>query len=242
MICSPLISVPHAFTTREGGVSEGPYAGLNLSTSTGDDPQKVALNQRSLLEHFGHPPVAYLHQVHGNIVHPVDQPGESKGDGLLTQTPELLLRVGVADCYAVLLYDPLKKVVGALHAGWRGTVSRILPVALDLMEKEFKSQRSDIRVALGPGAGPGYQVGPEVVVEFEKAGLPTFHPDPKAEGKFCLDLAAALRLQAKQSGVLPEHFWACGLDTLTDPSLYSHRRDKGLTGRMWGVIMFRSSA
>ena len=236
MICSPLIPLPHGFSTRQGGVSEGPYAGLNLSTSTGDDPQKVAENQRRLLERFGHPPIAYLHQVHGNVVHRVDQPGEYKGDGLLTQTPGLLLRVGVADCYPVLLHDPVKQVAGALHAGWRGTVSGILPVALESMEKVFRSQRESIRVALGPGAGPGYQVGPEVVAEFEQAGLPTFHPDPGAEGKFCLDLAAALHQQAKQGGIKPEHFWACGLDTLTDPTLYSHRRDKGLTGRMWGAI------
>jgi hypothetical protein len=211
--------------------------GLNLSASTGDDPQTVAQNQRRFLENFGHPGVAYLHQVHGKTLHLVNQPGESRGDGLLSQTPGLLLRVGVADCYPVLLHDPVKQAVGALHAGWRGTLAGILPDALELMEKELGSRREDIRLALGPGAGPEYQVGPEVIEEFAQAGLQTFHPDPKAAGKFCLDLAAALRLQAHRGGIKPEHFWACGLDTLKDPGLYSHRRDKGLTGRMWGVIM-----
>jgi hypothetical protein len=200
----------------------------------------VAENQRRVLEQFGHPPVAYLHQIHSNIVHVVAQPGESKGDGLLTQTRGLLLRVGVADCYPVLLHDPERGAIGAVHAGWRGTVSGILPKALAQMQQEFGSQPGDIRIAVGPGAGPQYQVGPEVAEAFAEAGLSTFRPDPNTKGKFCLDLLAALRLQAGQNGVKLAHFWACGLDTLCDPSLYSHRRDQGMTGRMWGVVMLRT--
>lgn len=236
LLSSPLLEVPHGFTTREGGVSQGPYASLNLSSSTGDHPEHVRENQRRVLEHFGHPPVAALDQVHGSVVHTVEGPGVWQGDGLLTDTPGLLLRVGVADCYPVLLYDPVRQVVGALHAGWRGTVAGILPAALELLQERYGSRARDIRVALGPGAGPGFQVGPEVAEAFAQAGLETFRPDPSAPGRFCLDLASALRQQALSLGIRSEHFWTLGADTLHDPRFFSHRRERGITGRMWGLI------
>ncbi|MER3461808.1 MAG: hypothetical protein C4342_01955, partial [Armatimonadota bacterium] len=87
------------------------------------------------------------------------------------------------------------------------------------------------------GAGPGFQVGPEVAEQFARAGLEAFRPDPHAPGRFCLDLVAALRQQALHAGILPEHFWASGADTLHDERFFSHRRDRGRTGRMWGLIL-----
>lgn len=236
LLTAPLLEVPHGFTTREGGVSQGPYASLNLSASTGDAAEAVLENQRRVLQRFGAPPVAALDQVHGSTVHAVEGPGVWTGDGLLTGVPGLLLRVGVADCYAVLLHDPVRRVVGALHAGWRGTVAGILPAALEQMQARYGSRPHDVRVALGPGAGPGFQVGPEVAEQFARAGLEAFRPDPHAPGRFCLDLVAALRQQALHAGILPEHFWALGADTLHDERFFSHRRDHGRTGRMWGVI------
>jgi len=237
MIASPILQVPHGFTTREGGVSEGPYASLNLSLGTADERSKVFENQRRVLEQFGSPPVALLHQVHGNTVQVVNAPGEYEGDGLLTQTPGLLLRVGVADCYPVLLQDPVRRVVGALHAGWRGTVLGILSKALGLMQERFSTRPSDVRVAVGPGiSGAKFQVGPEVVGQFRAAGFAADRPDPTQEGKYLLDLEATLRQQAINAGVLPEHYWALGICTYSDPHFFSHRRDGGITGRMWGVI------
>jgi YfiH family protein len=236
LITSPLLEVPHGFTTREGGVSQGPYASLNLSLSTGDRPEHVGENQRRVLERFGNPPVAALDQLHGSEVHAVEGPGVWPGDGLLTDRPGLLLRVGVADCYPLLLHDPVRRVVGALHAGWRGVVAGILPAALRLMQERYGSRCRDIRVALGPGAGPGFQVGPEVAEAFAQVGLETFRPDPSTPGRFCLDLASALRQQALGLGIRSEHLWSSGADTLRDPRFFSHRRERGLTGRMWGLI------
>ena len=240
MLTSPLLSVPHGFTTREGGVSEGPYRSLNLSTSTGDDPAKVGENQRRVLEQFGNPPVALLNQQHGNVVHIVNGPGVWDGDGLLSDTPGLLLRVGIADCYPILLHDPVKSVVGGLHAGWRGTVSGILPRALELLQQEFGSNLGDVRVAVGPGiSGPNFQVGPEVVEQFEGSGETSallYWADPTQEGKYRLDLEAAIRQQALNHGVQPENYWALGACTYDDPRFFSHRRDKGQTGRMWALI------
>jgi YfiH family protein len=235
LLTTPL-PVPHGFTTRLGGVSEGPFASLNLSAATGDDPERVAENQRRVLSAFGHPPVAALKQVHGTQVHRVAGPGLWEGDGLLTRTPGLLLRVGVADCYPLLLYHP-QGAVGALHAGWRGVVGGILPRALELLA-EWGMDPREVHLAMGPGIGGGcYQVGEEVAERFQEAGLPTLRPDPQAPGKHLLDLEAALLLQARRAGVREERIYRVGLCTHCQPTLFSHRRDRGRTGRMWGLVM-----
>ncbi|SDF42059.1 conserved hypothetical protein [Thermus arciformis] len=235
LLTTPL-PVPHGFTTRLGGVSEGPFSSLNLSAATGDDPKRVAENQRRVLEAFGHPPVAALKQVHGTEVHLVEGPGTWEGDGLLTRTPGLLLRVGVADCYPLLLYHP-GGLVGALHAGWRGVVGGILPKALERLLALGLDPR-EAHLAIGPGIGGAcYQVGEEVAEAFARAGLFAFAPDPKAPGKYLLDLERALLLQAKGAGLKEERIYRVGLCTHCDPNLFSHRRDRGRTGRMWGLVL-----
>ncbi len=238
MLTSPLLEVPHGFTTRQGGVSPAPYDSLNLGLSTADSPAHVLENRRRVLAAFGNPPLAELSQVHGNTVHLVEGPGEWEGDGLLTSTSGLLLRVSVADCYPILLHDPVKGVVGALHAGWRGVAEGILPRALELMKSHFASSPGAVRIAVGPGiSGSHFQVGPEVVQQFEQAGLPFYRPDPSHPGKFLLDLEQAIRAQALRGGIAPPNYWALGRCTYADPAFFSHRRDKGQTGRMWALIM-----
>ncbi len=239
LLTSPLLSAPHGFTTRLGGVSRPPFDTLNLSTAVGDAPEAVQENRRRVLEALGNPPLAELRQVHGTHIHAVTGPGTWEGDGLLTQTPGLALRVAVADCYPVLLEDPTRRVVGALHAGWRGVVGGILPQALEALQQRWGSRVEEVRIAVGPGIqGACYQVGPEVIERFVAAGFPdrVFWPDPHAPGRYRLDLEAALRWQAHTAGVRPEHYWSLGACTHCDPRFYSHRRDAGRTGRMWGVI------
>uniref|UniRef100_A0A7C2FU60 Purine nucleoside phosphorylase n=1 Tax=Thermus islandicus TaxID=540988 RepID=A0A7C2FU60_9DEIN len=236
LLTTPL-PVPHGFTTRVGGVSQGPFWSLNLSAATGDEPERVAENQRRVLAAFGHPPVAGLRQVHGTEVHPVEGPGVWEGDGLLTRTPGLLLRVGVADCYPLLLYHP-GGLVGALHAGWRGVVGGILPRALRLVGEAYGLDPGEVHLALGPGIGGAcYQVGEEVVERFAEAGLFTFREDPGSPGRYLLDLEKALLLQAKEAGLREERIYRVGRCTHCAPHLFSHRRDGGRTGRMWGLVM-----
>lgn len=235
LLTTPL-PTPHGFTTRLGGVSEGPFWSLNLSPATGDDPLKVAENQRRVLLAFGNPRVAALRQVHGTAVHWAEGPGVWEGDGLLTREKGLLLRVGVADCYPVLLWHP-GGAVGALHAGWRGVVGGILPKALTLLEEAGLDPRKT-HLAIGPGIGGRcYQVGPEVAERFGEAGLPTFREDESAPGKYLLDLEAALLLQARRAGILEGQIYRVGLCTHCEPTLFSHRRDRGRTGRMWGLVL-----
>ena len=238
MFTSSLLAVPHGFTSREGGVSPAPYHSLNLGLSTKDDPIFVEENRRILLEQFGNPPVAGLDQVHGSEIHCVSEAGNWEGDGLLTDAKGLLLRVAVADCFPLLLHDSARGVIGALHAGWRGVAAEILPKALELMRQNYGSDPANIRLAIGPGiSGPRFQIGAEVVEQFRALGFKNDKPDPSAEGKFLLDLEAVIEQQAMQNGVRLENIWSLGLCTVSDIRFFSHRRDKGITGRMWAVIM-----
>lgn len=238
MLTCPLLEVPHGFTTREGGVSPPPFDSLNLGLSTADSPEHVMENRKRIMAVFGNPPAVVLNQVHGNQVHAVETAGTWEGDGALTARPGLLLRVTVADCYPILLYDPVRHVVGALHAGWRGVVSGILPRALELMQSRYGSSPDTIRLAVGPGiSGPNFQVGPEVLVQFEQAGLAIAWSDPQQPGRYRLDLEQAIRTQALRGGIVPQNYWSLGRCTYADPVFFSHRRDRGQTGRMWALIM-----
>lgn len=230
----PHITSRHGFTTRRGGVSQGPYDSLNLSFGVGDDPKAVAENRHRVLAEFGDPPQAALQQIHSNIVHWVSGPGEWEGDGLLSQTPGLLLRVSAADCYPVLLEDPRTGTVGALHSGWRGTLAGILPAALAQLQAAG-SNLSQVRVGLGAGiAGKCYLVGNDVANLFNEAGY-GFALEA-AEEKYRLDLAAVLHFQALQAGVQSQNWAALGSCSHCGAGWFSYRRDGPQSGRMWGMI------
>jgi polyphenol oxidase len=233
MLSTPLFTTPHGFTTRGGGVSLAPYDSLNLSAATGDNPEHVQENQQRVLNTFGNPPMAFLHQVHGNVLHSVEAPGEYLGDGLLTQQAGLLLRVGIADCYPVLLYDPVTQMIGALHAGWRGVAAQILPLALSRMQQSG-CDPANILVATGPGiSSTHFEIGPQVADQLSQADIPV---QVKA-GRYTADLGAALKNQAYRQGIRPQHYWTAGACTYSNPQFFSHRRDQGKTGRMWALIM-----
>jgi YfiH family protein len=187
-----------------------------------------------VLAEFDDPPQASLRQIHSNIVHWVNDPGEWEGDGLLSQTPGLLLRVSAADCYPVLLEDPLTGTVGALHSGWRGTLQGILPVALAQLQAAG-SDLSQVRVGLGAGiAGNCYLVGEEVAQQFRDAGY-EFGLEAEEE-KYRLDLAAILEFQARQAGIQSQNWAALGSCTHCEAQWFSYRRDGPQSGRMWGLI------
>ncbi|WP_456481224.1 peptidoglycan editing factor PgeF [Oceanithermus sp.] len=233
---SDLLTAPHGFTTRAGGVSTGPYAALNLSTATGDDPEAVAENRRRVLAAFGGVPLARLSQLHGAEVHVAQGPGVWEGDGLVSAEPGLVLAVGVADCYPLLLEDPVAGAVAALHAGWRGVLGNILAVGVERLAG-LGADPARLRLAVGPGiAGPSYQVSAELAERFARAGYgDAVLPDPEP-GRARLDLPTAIRQQAIALGIGLERIAFSGRDTYRDPTLFSYRRDGAASGRMWGLI------
>lgn len=226
------LPVPHAFSTRAGGVSAGPYAGLNLDDRQ-DDPASVAVNRARLAEALGFAAqdFARLEQVHGTEVVRAEAPGVWMGDALVTATPGVLLAIGTADCYPLLLADPEAGVIGAAHAGWKGTVGRIGQKTVEAMVA-LGAVPERIRAAVGPGiCGQNYEVGAEVARQFEEAGLGDFVLD--VEGRTHLDLAGVNRAVLEAAGV--GDIWVSGRCS-TEAEFYSYRRDAGQTGRMWAVI------
>lgn len=164
LICmrSDCISVPHLFSTRLGGVSEGEFATLNLLSDRGDKPENVAENFRRIAAALGAGPndCAVTRQVHGNTVRVVGEGDRHiclsavpyNADGIVTVTPGLPIFCFTADCVPVLLCDPVHRVIAAVHCGWRGSSADILKNALDTM-CSLGASVADIRTAIGPSIG-----------------------------------------------------------------------------------------
>ena len=208
-----------------------------------------------------------LKQIHSAVVHAVSAPHESlAGDGLITDTPGLLLAIKTADCLPVLVADVKRRVVGAFHAGWRGTVARIVEKGVGEMRKQFGSRPADIRAAIGPCIRRCcYQVGPEVRAGFDSqfsdsGGLfeevfdanaihvryPMLFLTARAPGhsdlgpELHLDLVEANRRQLVAAGLSAAHIAVVGGCTACDTKrFFSHRAEFGKTGRMMAVIGIR---
>jgi hypothetical protein len=197
-----------AVTARDGGVSNGPYATLNLSLSVGDDPARVLENRRRLAAALGANPgdFVFARQVHGAAVRIVGPADRGSGtltvddaiagtDALVTTAPGVVLAILTADCVPIVLHDPVAGVLACVHAGWRGTVARVCTAAVAAMAS-LGSRPEDVIAGLGPAADPArYQVGPDVhqaVTEaFGPAASAFLRPDPSAPAHWFLDLWAA---------------------------------------------------
>jgi YfiH family protein len=174
--------------------------------------------------------MASLKQVHSATVLPASEVGcIGEGDGLITATPGLSVSVRTADCFPILLVDARRRAVAAVHAGWRGTAGRIVPVTIEFMRAEFGTDPADVYVAIGPGIGECcYQVGEEVGRHF---GLP---------GAGRVDLGEANRRQLIDTGVPEGHIDRVDLCTYCDATkFHSYRRDKESAGRMISFVRIR---
>jgi polyphenol oxidase len=223
------IDLPDArvvFTTRRGGVSEGPFASLNLGRLTADEPGRVAENRRRLEASLG-VELVQGRQVHGaRVVRAAGAHREPPpSDGQATAAPGLAPTVLTADCVPVALAAP--GAVAMLHCGWRGLAAGIVPAGLAALRE--LGARGVVHAAIGPGAGPCcYEVGPDVRAAFAA------HGDTVLRGGR-LDLKAVARRELEAGGVAAVH--NAGICTICgDPELwYSHRREGGVTGRQAGV-------
>jgi polyphenol oxidase len=192
--------------------------------------------------------IVLLDQVHSGDVFVVDRapaPGarRRKADGLATGRPGLLLAVKTADCLPVLIVDPEKRAVAAVHSGWRGTRAGILGRAASVLIERFGSRPGSLLAALGPCIGARcYEVGGDVRDEFDAAGLPIadFRPSPARPGAFLLDLAAANRGQLIDRGVSPRRISVDGACPHCDPRLLSFRRDRDASARLYNFVGFRA--
>ncbi len=237
----------HGVFTRLGGVSRPPWQSLNVGSTVGDNPAHVARNRLLMAEAlaFDIDQTCTVWQVHSNDTIVVSAPatGESlppgiqaKADGMVTDRPGLPLVMRFADCVPVMLYDPVRRVVGIAHAGWRGTVAGVGSGIVRTMQETYGCRVEDIQAGIGPSIGPEcYEVGPEVVAAFESAfgGLDGL---VRYDGRAAyLNLWEANRRALIQAGVLQVEVAGICTATRTD-EFFSHRAERGRTGRFGAVI------
>ena len=243
------IPVPHCFTTRLGGVSEGSLSSMNIGTSRGDSRENVLKNYEILGAALGFDPhkVVLSRQCHSDIVKVVDGKQAGAGlftehlpdcDALITREKGLALVVFTADCTPVLFYDPVTGAVGAAHAGWRGTASAIAARTVEAMEKNFGAKPENIRAAIGPNIGKCHF---ETNADVPEAMIRAFGPEAEAfiesrGEKFHVDLKAINAMILKNAGVT--HVEVSDACTFCAPELFwSHRITGQERGSQGAVIL-----
>ncbi len=245
--CDALDNLPglhHGFSTRHGGRGA---ACLNLGLVAWDNPARVEENRGRLLAALSlqNARLATLSQIHSDQVRILDAKAEewnsaSTGDAMATCCTGIALGIQTADCLPVLIADPDTGAVAAAHAGWRGTLARILSKTIAKMCFAFGSEPSRLLVAIGPGIRSCcYQVGPEVVGLFklEFPGTSSLYSRMTESGGFALDLRRALDVQFIESGIDPDKVWDLGACTRCRPGeFFSYRGEGPRSGRMMGVI------
>jgi polyphenol oxidase len=231
---SPLLSaVPglrHAFFSRDGGISEGIYAGLNGGTGSNDDPARVAENRRRMAENLGVPAEHLLtaFQVHSPDVAVASRAWNAasrpRADAIVTRIEGLAIGVTAADCGPILFVDPGARVIGAAHAGWKGALSGIVESTVETMEK-LGADRANVVAAIGPLLRQhSYEVGNEFVDRFIGADAENslFFLPAVREGHAMFDLAGFIHKRLEDAGVLVID--DVGIDTYSDQSFFSYRR------------------
>ena len=276
LVAESLAAIPwlvHGFSTRPGGESHlGEERVLNLGFTDWDARDRVTQNRGKLRRALGAEdmPLVALRQIHSDAAHVFSAaPAEPlQGDAAISQEPGLLLTVQTADCVPILLADRKRRVVAAVHAGWRGTLARVAVKALGRMRLEFGTRPEDVTAALGPAIGRCcYEVGPEVAQAFagqfppasdwfdgpfERLVLgeepnplpwltmmpPGHQPPPE---RVQLDLRAANRWQLEDAGVAPRNIAVSTLCTACRTDLlFSYRREGAGTGRLMAAIGIRA--
>jgi len=243
--------VKHAFTTRLGGVSQGSFRSLNLGTHVGDQREAVLENRAAICAAlgFGLDEMVAGQQVHGKRVHVVTWEDRGRGaadletaipetDALITNVPGILLSSYYADCVPVMLLDPVKKAIGLVHAGWKGTAMRIACSALTAMSEAFGTDPRHCLAAIAPSIGGCcYEVDRPLVDSFTQYG---FDPGPflkqAGESRWRLDLRGANRHTLEESGVRPGNITVTGLCTACSPEMFFSYRKSGSCGRMASLM------
>jgi YfiH family protein len=223
-----LITIP-AFAGARDGVRH--FFGTRRAAGLSSSPHRVVVSVR---------------QVHGTDALVLDRAvgaGETfsgEWDALVTNQPDVLVTVRTADCVPVLIHDPVRRVVAAVHAGWRGAVAGIVPRTLSLMQRRFRCEAPSLRVGIGPSVGPCcYEVDAPVLEQLRES-CPEWRTMARetGPGKALLDLRALVGFQARHAGVAPEAIRSVNVCTVCHPELfYSYRREGKVIGTMVSGIM-----
>jgi YfiH family protein len=236
------------FTIRKGGISRKPYDSFNVGMHTDDDKQDVKKNIRSFEKVFGVRYVAAARQVHGDGVlivrrqdsgvRSVKKIQNTEADAVLTDVTGVAASVSVADCVGTVIVDPVNRLAASVHSGWRGVANKIPAKTVALMIRNFKSGPEKLIAAVSPAIGPCcYAVG-EDVYKLQKQ-MVFSNIFTKRNGKIYMNLWKGVFNLLVSAGMKKENIHICDMCTSCNPELFfSHRRDKGKTGRMlvFGII------
>lgn len=247
--------VAHGFTTRAGGVSDGPYSALNTAFHVGDTVENVRANRALAGEALGINAAHLIagRQVHGDHVEVVEQRDRGRGalfyeealsdtDALVTGAPGVPLSSYYADCVPIFLLDPVKKVVALAHAGWKGTALKIGQKTVKKMAEVFGTDPGDCLAGVGPSIGPCcYEVDGRVIGPFQES-FPywTDLAGAASMGKWRLNLWEANRRTLLDAGLKAENIvTACLCTSCRNDLFFSYRAQGGTAGRMASLIMLK---
>lgn len=239
----------HCFTTRKGGVSKGAYESMNLGFGTGDDEESVTRNYHIMTEKLGIKikDIVETNQTHTNNIRYVTDKDKGKAmkdpeytdiDGLYTDKKNVALMSFHADCNAVFFYDPVKKLIGLCHAGWRGTVTNITGKMIDALV-DLGSNPADLMAAISPSLGQCcFEVDKDVADLFISTNIKYKDFMTRKGVKYHFDLWEINKYNMVQSGMNENNIDISGLCSKCNNDLFfSHRGQKGKRGLMTGIIM-----
>lgn len=241
------------FTTRNGGNSTGVYGTLNMGLHVPDDYENVMTNRKYLasLIHFSVDNWVSAEQVHQKHIHIVQSADKGRGavsfetsipqvDGLISNEPGILNTAFFADCVPLFFFEPSSGYIGLAHAGWKGTVGRIAEKMVEKL-REAGADLSHLRVAIGPAVSAHFYEVDEHVISCVDKNLVSFVAHKNANDRYLLDLKALNKYILMQSGIHDTQIEVSDYCTFRDEeTFFSHRRDRGKTGRMLGFIGFGS--
>ena len=250
--------VRHGFSTRMGGVSEGPYATMNFSFTRGDNPEAVRENYRRMAEalRVDMEKMVLTWQTHTTNVRVVSEEDLGKGiikerdyrdvDGLVTDMPDVTLVTFFADCVPLYFLDKKNHAIGLSHSGWRGTVKRMGEKTLETMAEAFGTRPEDVTACIGPSICMDcYEVGGEVIEEFAAEFPEAVHDRlfyKKENGKYMLNLWEANRIVLTDAGIREENLSVTDICTHCNPELlFSHRRSPEKRGNLCAFLCLNRS-
>lgn len=243
----------HCFTTRLGGVSTGECYSLNLSFNRNDSRENVITNYRIIAEAIGadFDKMVLSNQVHDNKIRYVSEADAGKGltkdsdilgyDGLTTNVTGIPIVTFYADCVPVLILDPVKKAITAVHSGWKSTVKNITLEALNLMENKYKSNMRDLQIAIGPSICKNcFEVDEEVYNQFKKMYSWCDIYTTKGNGKYYIDLQRIIKRVVIEAGVPEENILLSEICTeCNNDVFYSYRGDQRKTGSLAAIMVLK---
>jgi len=243
VIFSTFLALRHVFTTRSGGVSTVPYASNNFAFHVGDHEEDVRKNHANLAQQFriDHKQFVHMQQIHSDKILVINSPSTFKSppqcDALITDQTGIALMVMTADCTPVLLYDPVRHVCAAIHAGRAGALKGIVPQTVQKMQQHFNCRASNIVAVLGPSIHECcYEIGGNVAREVSDKGYA--YALTQRQKQYYLNVNKILRRQLIHARVAPSHIEELEQCTACDTKqFFSYRAQQQTTGRSAAVIM-----